>query len=73
MRRASSHSLASLTAALLALAFATPLRSLWATPSTPWWVVYLLWACAILVLGVLAHAARSADARHEPDDREREP
>ncbi len=70
MRRMRSRSLASLTAALLALAFATPLRRLWARADAPWWLVYLLWASAIFASWLLERAQRRAEPP-EPEERER--
>jgi hypothetical protein len=69
MRRDSVRSLALLNAGCLALAFSTPLRSLWASDAAPWWTVYLLWALAIAMSCWLARiAARTASQRdeHEP-------
>jgi hypothetical protein len=60
MRLTSSRVLASCIAALLLLLFGTPLRVLWAHPSAPWWLVYLLWSVAILGLFV---ASRDPGAR----------
>ena len=72
MRRIRSRSLASLTAALLALAFATPLRRVWATAEAPWWLVYLLWACAIFALWLLDRGQRRAGPAGELEAGDRE-
>jgi arginine exporter protein ArgO len=62
MRESGSLSLSFLAAAVLVLAFGTPLRALWLRDAAPWWLGYAIWAGAIFLL-YLAERSRKAYER----------
>lgn len=35
--------------------FLSPFHLLWVAPDTPWYVLYLIWFCAIVVTGIVQH------------------
>ena len=66
MRGRSPSATPLLIAGMLLLAFGTPLRVLWADPSAPWWVAFVVWGSAIIAL-YCTERARPAE-RHESED-----
>ena len=57
-------SLVIVAAGLLLMAFATPARLLWAASGLGWWAPFLIWAAAIVALGLASRAPD--DGRHLP-------
>jgi hypothetical protein len=55
---------AALATGLLILAFATPVRVLWAQSGLDWWAPFVIWAAAIAALAVAGGA--SDDGRNAP-------
>jgi hypothetical protein len=49
-----------LLAGMTTAVFVSPLRALWASDASPWWVSFALWA-ALLALAAVAVRARGAD------------
>jgi len=52
----SARPIALVVAGATLLAFGTPLRALWADAERPWWMVYALWAAAIVALAAMARS-----------------
>jgi hypothetical protein len=45
---------------MMTVVFVSPLRALWASDASPWWVSFALWG-ALLVLAAVAVRSRGAD------------
>jgi hypothetical protein len=56
--KSSAPAVALVIAGAMLLAFGTSVRALWSVSSRPWWLVYALWAAAIVALGLVAAATR---------------
>jgi hypothetical protein len=61
--KGSARAVALVVAGTTLLAFATPLRALWADAGRPWWTVYALWAAAIVAIALGARAAAPSGDR----------